>query len=410
MSMLDRKAGVSADVISGEARYLVPTYSRPDVVFTHGKGVFLFDTEGRRYLDFCSGIAVNALGCGDPEWVDTLCHQAAKMVHVSNLFHSLPHVELARGLVERSFADRVFFCNSGTEANEAALKFSRKYARWQKKTAEPSKFRKHKTVAFHGGFHGRTLGSLSATYKTKYREPFEPLVPGFVFASYNDLGAAQTAIDDDCCAVIVEPVQGEGGVVPATAGFLQALRRLCDNHQALLVFDEVQCGLGRSGRLWAHETYGVIPDIMTLAKPLAGGLPIGAVLVTERVGQTLEVGDHGSTFAAGPLVCSVAQVVLDRIADLDFLDSVHRKSEHLRSRLSQLQSSRIVDIRGLGLLIGVEFDRPVNPLIELALGKGLILISAGERILRLCPPLIISREEIDTAVSTLAECLDSWEN
>jgi predicted acetylornithine/succinylornithine family transaminase len=393
------------EIIAGEGKYLLPTYERPPVVFSHGSGAYLFDSEGRRYLDFTAGIAVTALGHADPEWVAAVCEQAGRLVHVSNLFHTAPHVELARRLVEHSFADRVFFCNSGSEANEGALKLARIFARSASASGPEAGFNKTGIVAFSGGFHGRTMGALSTTYKRQYREPFEPLVPGVAFAPFNDLKAAALAIGDDTCAVIVEPIQGEGGIHPADPDFLRGLRDLCDGHGALLIFDEVQCGLGRSGTLWAHEAYGVYPDMMTLAKPLAGGLPIGAILTTEAVAEVIGVGDHGSTFAAGPLVCRAAEVTFDRVSQPEFLAAVRAKSVHLLQLLHSLEAEQIVAIRGKGLLIGVELDRPVKPLIDAAREKGLLVIGAGVNVLRLAPPLIITKDEIDSAVGVLVECL-----
>ena len=387
-------------IIAAEQKYIVPTYVRGPMLLTHGQGARLFDSEGNGYLDFMSGIAVTALGHADPEWVEAVCDQAGKLAHVSNLFHTAPHVELAQRLVEHSFADRVFFCNSGSEANETALKFARKYAR--RDGAE----NKTGIVAFSGSFHGRTMGALATTARAKYQEPFAPLVPGVTFAAFNDADAAEEAIGDDVCAVIVEPLQGEGGIYPAETAFLHRLRELCDHHDALLIFDEVQCGLGRTGRLWAHEYDDVEPDIMTLAKPLAGGLPIGATLVTEEVAQIIQPGDHGSTFAAGPLVCRAANVVFDRVSGRDFLTGVRDKGRRLLSRLATLDSPKIVNVRGRGLLVGVEVDRPVKPLLEAARQRGLLVINAGENVLRLCPPLIISKEEIDSGVEVIDECLN----
>lgn len=389
-----------SEIIASESKYIVPTYTRPPVVFTHGAGLHLFDADGKRYLDFASGIAVTALGHVDPEWVAALTTQAGMLAHVSNLYHTAPHVELARRLVEHSFADRVFFCNSGTEANEAALKFARKYAR--KHAAGRDKF---EIVAFTGGFHGRTVGALSVTANPHYRTPFEPLMPGVRFAEFNDIAAATAAIHAGTAAVIVEPVQGEGGVHPAQPDLLSALRALCDEHGALLIFDEVQCGLGRTGHLWAHERYGVTPDLLTLAKPLAGGLPIGAVLVTEAVATAMAPGDHGSTFAAGPLVCRAAQVVFDRVANPEFLAAVRANAEYLLHRLRMLASDQIVEVRGAGLLVGVELRAPVADLVTAARDRGLIVINAGANVLRLCPPLIVGREEIDEAVAVIGECL-----
>lgn len=392
------------EIMQAEADYVVQTYVRPDVVFDHGEGAYLFDTEGKRYLDFMSGIAVTSLGHGDAEWVAAVCEQAEKLVHVSNLYHTEPHAALAQRLVSRSFADRVFFCNSGAEANEAALKFARKYARESDGLSSAGQA-KTDIVAFSGGFHGRTVGALSATYKAQFRDPFAPLMPGVTFAEFNSLASAAAAVSDATCAVIVEPIQGEGGVNPATPEFLQGLRALCDDHGALLIFDEVQCGLGRTGHLWAHEAYGVAPDVMTLAKPLAGGLPIGATLVTQAVADVLRPGDHGSTFAAGPLVCRAAQVVFDRVSRPEFLAQVRDNADYLQHRLRTLESDQIVEVRGRGFLIGVEMNSGVAPLLAKARDKGLLVINAGEKVLRLAPPLIVGKTEIDEAVTILEKCL-----
>lgn len=378
---------------------LVHTYNRPSVVFTHGQGSTLYDTAGQPYLDFTAGIAVNALGHAHPAWVAAVQAAAARLTHVSNLYHTVPHIELAARLVDLSFAHRVFFANSGSEANEGALKFARK---WARTTHGP-----HKTglVAFGHGFHGRTMGALSVTEKPRYREPFDPLVPGVRFGAFNDVVGLTGLIDDSTAAVIVEPVQGEGGVHPATPEFMQALRTACDAHNALLIVDEVQIGLGRSGKLWGHQHGGITPDIMTLAKPLANGLPIGAVLTTELVASAIEPGDHGSTFAGGPLVCAAANVVVDIVSQPGFLADVTRKSQHLRQRLHDLNSDAIIQIRGAGLLVGVELTRPAAPLVDAARTAGLLVLSAGENVLRLAPPLIVTEAEIDRAVAILAALL-----
>lgn len=392
------------DLIQAESTYVVQTYLRPEIVFSHGKGAFLYDLTGKEYLDFTSGIAVTALGHSDPEWAAAVAAQASKLVHVSNLYHTAPQIELAQKLVDSCFADKLFFCNSGSEANETALKFARKWAKSLTGGGESSP--KNKIVAFSGAFHGRTMGALSATYKSKYREPFTPLIPEIAFAEYNNLASAEAAVTADCCAVIVEPVQGEGGVNPATGEFLQGLRALCDANQALLIFDEVQCGLGRTGSLWAHQAYGVTPDIMTIAKPLAGGLPIGAALVTAAVAKVMHPGDHGNTFAGGPLVCTAANVVFDRVNQLPFLNQVAENGAYLRARLAALESDSILAIRGSGLLIGVELNMPVKPIIDASRERGVLLINAGENVLRLAPPLIISRDEIDMAVAVIGTILD----
>ncbi len=387
-------------IIADEARYMMQTYRRADVVLERGEGVYLFDSDGRRYLDFMSGIAVAALGHADPAVTAAVAEQAATLTHVSNLFYTAPQVGLARRLVTHSFADRVFLTNSGAEAIEGALKFARKWARERG-------VGKHEIVAFGGSFHGRTMGALSITYKAAYRDPFAPLLPGVCFAPFNDLDAARAMISDDTCAVVVEPVQGEGGIHAATPEFLRGLRELCDRHAALLIFDEIQCGLGRTGRLWAHEAHGtpVVPDIMTLAKPLANGLPIGAILLTEEVAAAVGYGEHGSTFAGGPVVCRAAEVVFDRVSDPAFLAAVAENGQRLRQALLALNSPRVVEVRGVGLLVGVELDVPAAPIIAAAREKGLLIINAGENVLRIAPPLIVSGEHVDAAVAILGECL-----
>ena len=391
------------NIIQAEARYLVPTYSRPPVVFTRGEGSYLFDREGNRYLDFAAGIAVNALGHSHPSWVEALQAQSHKLTHISNLYYSEPQVDLARRLVESSFADRVFFSNTGAEANEAALKFARKWARLNHGAD------KFEVIAFVGGFHGRTMGALSLTYKENYRLPFAPLVPGVTFVPINDLAAFEQAISCRVCAVFVEPIQGEGGILLAEKEFLAGLRKLCDQHGALLIFDEVQCGLGRTGRLWAHEWSGVMPDIMTLAKPLAGGLPIGATLVTEPIAEAIKVGDHGSTFAGGPLVCSVACAVFDEISRPELLQRVEQNGKQLSAGLLAVGKDRVKELRGRGLLLGVQLNAPVKPLIEAARNRGLLIINAGEDVLRICPPLTITPEEIESGLEILAESMDALE-
>ena len=391
------------EIIQGEKQYLVHTYNRPEVVFAKGEGAYLVDSDGKRYLDFVAGIAVNALGHSDPQWTEAVTGQAAQLTHISNLYHTEAHVQLAKRLVENSFADRVFFSNSGSEANETAVKFARKWA------GQNGEGNKTKLVAFSHAFHGRTLGALSLTHKQKYREPFEPLVPGVTFIDFNDVAAAKEAIMDEVCAVIVEPVQGEGGIRPSTAEFLQTVRQLCDEQGAVLIFDEIQCGLGRTGHLWAHEAFDVMPDIMTLAKPLAGGLPIGAVLVTEAIANAIAPGDHGSTFAGGPLVCSAANVVFDRVNEPQFLQQVQDCGDYLQHRLKTMESDLVADVRGLGLMVGLELKTAVAPLVASARDKGLLLVGAGENIVRFVPPLIITREHIDEAMVIVEACLSEME-
>ncbi len=389
------------DIIQDESLYLMQTYRRADIVLERGEGVYLFDSDGRRYLDFMSGIAVAALGHSHPAVAAAVAEQAATLTHVSNLYYTVPQVELAKRLVTHSFADRVFFTNSGAEANEGALKFARKWARARGGEG------KHEIIAFSGSFHGRTMGALSVTYKAIYREPFAPLVPGVSFAPFNDLTAAQAFIGPATCAVIVEPVQGEGGVHAATPEFLRGLRQLCDEHGALLIFDEVQCGLGRTGHLWAHEAYDVYSDIMTLAKPLANGLPIGAILMTEDVASAVGYGEHGSTFAGGPLVCRAAEVVFDHITKPGFLTTVAANGEYLCRRVRELNSQHVLDVRGNGLLVGVDVGCPAAEIIAGARSRGLLVINAGEHTLRIAPPLIVTQAQIDDAVAILGETLSA---
>lgn len=407
------KHATSQDTIEAESRLFVQTYARYPVVFVKGCGCKLFDAEGKEYLDMSAGIAVNALGHGDQSWVKAVSEQVSKLAHVSNLYHTKPQVKLAERLVESSFADRVFFCNSGTEANEAAIKFARKYQRvkaYEKKSGE-EEHPAREFVAFTNSFHGRTIGALALTSKENYRAPFEPIMPGVQFVEFGNLEAARSAIKQgQTAAVFVEPIQGEGGICPAMVSFLRGLRECCDESGALLVFDEVQCGLGRTGRLWAHEPYGAQPDIMTVAKPLAGGLPIGAVLVKEAVASTIEVGDHGSTFAGGPLVCHAALAVLDRIQEPGFLENVAKHGHLLRSLLREKLGSNphVKEVRGTGLLVGVELDVSASPLVKAALENGLLVLTAGKgNVVRLVPPLVISEQEIRHGVNILSECMSA---
>jgi predicted acetylornithine/succinylornithine family transaminase len=406
-------------IIDLEHDYLLQVYPRPEIVLDHGDGCRVVDTEGREYIDCVAGIAVNALGYGDPDLLAALHEQADKLWHVSNLYHTEPQARLAQLLCETSFADRVHFANCGASANESAFKFARRYARARAADVgagsprpytheSPGQFDKHHIVAFSGGFHGRLFGSLAATDRPKYQEPFEPLMPGVRFAAFNDLASAAAAIRDDVCAVIVEPIQGEGGVHPATRDFLAGLRALCDQHDALLIFDEVQCGLGRSGTLWAYEGYGVQPDMLTTAKPLAGGLPMGAVLMAQRVADAIHPFDHASTFAGGPLVSAVAAALVQKINQPAFLAAVVEKGEYLRERLAELNSPHILEVRGAGLLVGLELDIPAAELVKAGYERGLLLVGAGPNVLRLAPPLIISRDEIDQVVARLASILVDW--
>jgi predicted acetylornithine/succinylornithine family transaminase len=382
---------------TGESSVL-GTYRPATPVFVRADGCRLYDTDGRTYLDFASGIGVNALGYADAGVVAAVEAQLETgLIHTSNLFRTEPVEQLAHALTARSFADRVFFCNSGAEANEAAFKFARRWARERGGAA------KHEIVALRGAFHGRLFGALAATDRRSLQEPFEPLMPGVRFVEPGDVSAARAAVSSArTAAIIVEPVQGEGGVRPLTADYLRALRQLADEADALLIFDEVQCGLGRTGRLFAYEHSGVLPDMLTLAKPLAGGLPMGATLLTARVADTIRPGDHATTFGGGPLVAAVALHVVERIAAAAFLDGVRRSGERLREALDGLRALRRVrSIRGLGLMWGIELDIPAAPVVAAAIDAGLLITSAGERVVRLLPPLVVGTSDLDEGIALL---------
>jgi acetylornithine/N-succinyldiaminopimelate aminotransferase len=376
---------------------LLGVYARVGPTFVAGEGCELIAADGTRYLDFVAGIAVNALGYGSPVIRDAVTRALdTGLIHVSNLYHTEPGERLAEELVARSFAQRVFFCNSGAEANEGAFKFARKWS------GKPG------IVAFTGSFHGRLFASLAATDRPDYRRPFEPLVPGVHVLPLGDQAMVREMLEQSPIgAVIVEPVQGEGGVRPVPAAWLAFLRELCDRHGAALIFDEVQCGLGRTGALFAHEASGVTPDMLALAKPLGGGLPMGAVLLTERIAAALKPGDHATTFGGGPLLATVALEVLQTIAAPAFLASVRARGERLGAALKALalRSSKVKEVRGVGLMWGIELTEPAGPYVTAARERGLLLVTAGPTVLRLVPPLVVGDAEIDRAAKVLAEVL-----
>ena len=384
-------------VTSTAPEALLGVYARVGPLFVAGEGSEVIADDGTRYLDFVAGIAVNALGYNHAVIrAAVLRALESGLVHVSNLYRTEPGERLAEELVARSFADRVFFCNSGAEANEAAFKFARK---WSRKT---------EIVAFTGAFHGRLFASLAATDRPDYRKPFEPLVPGVRIVPLEDWAAADRVISANrTAAVIVEPVQGEGGVRPVDPEWLAFLRELCDARGAALVFDEVQCGLGRTGTLFAYEQTGVVPDLVTLAKPLGGGLPMGAVLLTEAVAAALKPGDHATTFGGGALVATVALDVLRTIAEPGFLAAVRENGEALGAALARLRaaSPKVVAVRGRGLMWGIELVEPAAPYVTAARDRGLLVCTAGAQVIRLVPPLVVTREELERAVAILDEVL-----
>lgn len=393
----------AAELIQADHQYLLQSYVRADFVIERGEGVYLYDNEGRRYLDFVAGIAVNALGYGDRDVLKAINDQAERLIHVSNLYHTQPAIELAKLLVQSSPAfAKVFFCNSGAEAIEGAIKFSRRYARAHVGEGKTT------IVAFDGSFHGRTMGAVAITAREKYREPFMPVMPGVRFARYNDLDSLATVMGDDVCAVVVEPVQGEGGLRAAEPAFMQGVRELCQRYGALLVFDEIQCGVGRTGTLWAHEQLGVQPDIMTVAKPLAGGLPIGAVLMGQHVADTIHPGDHGTTFGGNPLATAVGTVVFRKISDPAFLAHVQQVSNYLDEALQDFaneHADQVLELRGRGLMRGVRIAGSASAVREAAHRHGLLVATAGEDVIRLLPPLIIEPQHVDEALSGLRAAL-----
>ncbi|KAI8596443.1 pyridoxal phosphate-dependent transferase [Dissophora ornata] len=404
------------DIIDKHAKYTLTTYGRPPVVFTHGKGSYLYDVGHREYLDFTAGIAVNALGHSDPEVARILFDQAKQVVHLSNLYYNVPAGELAEQLIEGTRASgafkaaKIFFSNSGTEANEGALKFARKVA---KVTAKPGQAdKKFGVVSFTNGFHGRSMGALSATPNPKYQKPFLPLVPGFVHAPYNDVKAVDQYVTDETCAVIVEPIQGEGGINVATEAFLKKLRSRCDEVGALLIFDEIQCGLGRTGKLWAHEHFSAacVPDILTMAKPLANGFPIGAIMITDKVAEKIVIGDHGTTFGGNPLGCAVASSVLRRINNPEFLDNVNKNGAHFREHLESISSPLVKEVRSKGMILGLEFKVDPSPLVAMARERGLLIITAANNTVRFVPALNISKAEIDQGMDILKKAIVAFED
>ena len=376
---------------------LLDVYARVGPPLVAGEGSELVAQDGTRYLDFVAGIGVNALGYNHPAIRGALEGALPSgLIHVSNLYRTEPGERLAAELVARSFADRAFFCNSGAEANEAAFKFARKWSG------------KSEIVAFSGSFHGRLFASLAATDRPEYRKPFEPLVPGIRIVPREDWAAVDHAISASrTAAVILEPVQGEGGVRPLDPEWLGFVRELCDSRGVAVIFDEVQCGLGRTGTLFAYEQVGVVPDILTLAKPLAGGLPMGAVLVTGGVAAALKPGDHATTFGGGPLVASVALAVVRTIADPGFLEDVRRKGEWLGARLAGLAAHRprVREVRGRGLFWGLELGEPAAPAVAAARDLGLLVLTAGPQVIRIIPPLVITQHELERGVAVLERVL-----
>ncbi len=381
-------------------KYVANTYARFPIALVRGKGVRVWDADGKEYLDFVSGIAVNSLGHGHPAVVRAIQHQTRKLTHVSNLYHIAPQSELARELCRHSFAARVFFCNSGAEANEAAIKLARRYGvEWLGG--------KYEILSTHNSFHGRTLATLTATGQEKVRAGFGPLPPGFRQAPYNDLGAMEEAINERTVAILVEPIQGEGGVVVPGKAYLQGLRELCDKRGILLIFDEVQVGMGRTGKLFAYEHFGAEPDIMTLAKALGGGMPLGAMLAKEKVARSFVPGTHASTFGGNPLVCSVGMAVLKTLLQGGVLKNCAKMGKILFDGLRSLKDRFpfIREVRGKGLILGMELDQEGNKIVGDCLQAGFLINCAANRVLRFLPPLTVRKRDIDRGLAILENVL-----
>lgn len=381
---------------------LLHTYNRYQIVLDKGDGVYLYDYNGKKYLDFVSGIAVFALGYHNESYNNALKEQIDKLIHTSNYYYNVPAIEAAKKLKAVSGMDRVFFTNSGAEAIEGAIKAARKYAYLKEGTTD------HEIIAMEHSFHGRTMGALSVTGNPHYREAFEPGIGNIRFATMNDIDSVKALINEKTCAIIMETVQGEGGIHPADEAFLREIRKICDEKDILLILDEIQCGMGRTGYMFAWQKYGVKPDIMTTAKALGCGVPVGAFLLNEKVGaHSLVAGDHGTTYGGNPLVCAAVNKVLDLFETNHIIENVREVAPYLEKRLDELKEKYdfIIDRRGAGLMQGLEFDRPVAPYINSALDKGLMLINAGQSIIRLVPPLIITKQNVDDMIAVLDTCL-----
>lgn len=381
---------------------LLHTYNRYQVVFDHGEGVYLYDIEGKKYLDFVAGIGVFALGYDNKDYNEAVKAQVDKILHTSNYYYNVPAIEAAKKIKAVSGMDRVFFTNSGAEAVEGAIKTARKYA--YNKDGQTD----HEIIAMEHSFHGRTMGALSITGTPKYREAFQPMIGNIKFAELNDIASVKACLSDKTCAIILETVQGEGGIHPSDKAFLEELRKICDEKDILLIFDEIQCGMGRTGSMFAWQQYGVKPDVMTSAKALGCGVPVGAFMMTEKVGQnSLVAGDHGTTYGGNPLGGAAISKVIDLFDELKVLDNVKEVGSYLYAKLDELKANHpeIIDHRGVGFMQGLEFNKPVGDIINKALDKGLVLINAGTNVIRIMPPLVIGKEHVDEMLNILEQCL-----
>lgn len=390
-------------IMENTSKYIMHTYGRLPMSLTVGRDAYVWDAEGKQYLDFVSGLAVTSLGHSHPKVIKAICQQAAQLMHVSNIYHIEAQGDLAKVLVENSCADKVFFCNSGAEANEAAIKLARKYAKGQ------GAGDRYEIITANNSFHGRTLAAITATGQPKYHQGFEPLPTGFKYVPFNDLGAMEAAVGPHTCAILLEPIQGEGGVHPATKEYLQGVAALCKEKDLLLIFDEVQCGLGRTGKFLAYQHYGVEPDIFTLAKALANGFPIGAMLAKDSVAAAFSPGDHASTFGGNPLAATAGLTTLQVLLEDGVLDKAQQMGEYFQQRLQDLadQQPLVKEVRGVGLMLGMELHTAGQKYVDACRQEGLLINCVNNNVLRFLPPLTISKEQIDRAVDILREALEN---
>ena len=388
-------------IISLDSQNYLKVFARYDVVLSHGQGPYLYDIDGKKYIDFMAGVAVNILGHAHPKLVEAISSQAGKLIHCSNLYYTEPQAALAAKLTQLSGLDRIFIANSGAEANEGAIKLARKYG----KTISSEKY---EIISANNSFHGRTLATLTATGQSKFHNGYEPLPDGFSHVPYNDIAALESAVSEKTCAVLLEPIQGEGGVIIPQKEYFEKVRKLCDKHQALLILDEIQTGMGRIGKMFAYEHYGIKPDILTLAKGMAGGMPIGAFLATEKAASAFNPGDHGTTFGGNPLACAAANAVLKAIEEESLVDNAKIMGEYLINKLNELKNKYpliIEEIRGLGLIAGAELSRPGRDIVNKCLAKGAIINATANVVLRFVPPLNITTKHIDEVIAILDKVL-----
>ncbi|MBQ1509831.1 MAG: acetylornithine transaminase [Selenomonadaceae bacterium] len=392
------------DIFEKDAKDYLPVFNRYKIVLDHGDGVYVYDNTGKKYIDFLGGIAVNVLGHAYKPLVDAVAGQTGRLIHCSNLYYTQPQADAASKLVELSGLGKAFFGNSGAEANEGAIKIARKYAHG----ISPDK---SQIITAWDSFHGRTIATLTATGQPKYHEGFGPLPEGFDYVHYNDIAELEKLMSDKTCAVMLETIQGEGGVHPPKDDYLKKVRALCDKYHALLILDEIQAGIGRSGKFFAYENYGIKPDIVTLAKGLAGGVPIGAFIVTDEVAMAFHAGDHGTTFGGNPLACAAANVVLDTVPKQEFLKNVEEVGAYFRQKLEDLQEkypSLITEVRGKGLILGAQLSKPGRDIVNEVLDKGAIINCTAGTVLRFIPPLIITKEQVDEVLGILASVLPKY--